>query len=399
MNTLIHSVRVVSALPAGPAIDLADGWVHLAGGQVRAVGTGDAWRHARDDDTRVVDGTAEAGPGATLTPGLVDIHNHGGAGCSFDDGLDAVAAAAAAHRADGTTRLVASLVSAPVALLRDQLAAIALACRRLPGILGAHLEGPFLSPLHAGAHAPEALLRPTPELIDPLLETGVVRQMTIAPELDGAPAAIARIVAHGTVVAIGHTHSDAATARAAIDAGATLVTHAFNAMLPLHHRAPGVVGVALADPRVMLEAIPDGVHLHDDVLGLLLRAAPDRVVLVTDAMAAAACGDGAYRLGGKEVEVRDGVARLRGSDTIAGSTLTLAAGLRHATAAGIPLPQAVSAATLLPARAIRAGSVGAFAPGYVADAVLWDGSLNVREVWQDGPSGEGIHPRGRARDV
>jgi N-acetylglucosamine-6-phosphate deacetylase len=154
-------------------------------------------------------------------------------------------------------------------------------------------------------------------------------------------------------------------------------------MPPIHHRAPGLLGAAIDDPRVTLEAIPDGVHLHPSVLSLLLRAAPGRVALVTDAIAAAGLGDGTTSLGGLPVEVRDGVATLA-DGTIAGSSITLSEGVRRAVAAGIPFRDAVIAATATPARALGLPRTGTLEPGSRGDLVLWDASLGVRAVWQDG---------------
>ena len=388
-TTLIHSVRVVGAganTAAGTGAEPTerpDGWVLFAEGTVRQVGAG-AYSDAAASASVVVDAAAVAGPGAILSPGLVDIHVHGGGGVAFDDGPDAIAAAAEAHRRAGTTRVVASLVSAPVPDLVTRLRRIGAARATVPGLVGAHLEGPYLSPAHAGAHTPDALGIPTDRALDELLGTGVVRQVTIAPELPGAMAAIGRIVEAGATAAIGHTHADSDVAHRAFDAGARLVTHAFNAMPPLHHRAPGVVGAALTDPRITLEAIPDGHHLHGDVLRMLFAAAPARIALVTDAMAAAGCGDGRYRLGALDVEVRAGAAHLHGSDTLAGSTITLADGVRRAHALGLPLAAVLRAATSTPARALGLPHLGSLAPGAVADAVLWDADLTVRGVWQDG---------------
>lgn len=381
--TLVHSVTLFGA--GADVADRADGWALFVDGRVRAVGAG-PWAEAAATvgPLTVVDGREVAGAGAVLSPGLVDIHVHGGGGHAFEEGVDAIAAAAALHRRAGTTRIIASLVSAPVDALLRQLDAVSQAQAAAPGLLGAHLEGPFLSPEHRGAHDPSALAAPASDALTALLGTGAVRQVTIAPELPGAIDAIRQITAAGAQVAIGHTHADGDEAREAFDAGARLVTHAFNAMRPLHHRAPGVVGAALADPRVVLEAIPDGHHLHGDTVRLLFAAAPGRVALITDAMAAAGCEDGPYRLGSLDVEVRDGAARLQGSDTIAGSTLTLAEGVRRAHALGLPLRDVLTAATAVPARALGLADVGSLTPGSVADAVLWDSGLAVRSVWQDG---------------
>ncbi|WP_375388001.1 N-acetylglucosamine-6-phosphate deacetylase, partial [uncultured Amnibacterium sp.] len=184
-------------------------------------------------------------------------------------------------------------------------------------------------------------------------------------------------------VAVGHTTADLATAGAAFDAGASLLTHAFNAMPGLAHRAPGPIGAALERPEVVLELIADGLHVHPVLVAALFRLAPGRVALITDAMAAAGSGDGTYRLGSLEVTVRDGAARLP-SGSLAGSTLTLDAAVRTAVAAGVPLPEAVLAATAVPARAIGRPDLGALEAGAPADLVLLSDALEIESVWADG---------------
>jgi len=209
-------------------------------------------------------------------------------------------------------------------------------------------------------------------------------QVTLAPELPGGLDAVRRLVSAGVAVAVGHTEAGWDEASAAFDAGASLVTHAFNAMPGLGHRAPGPLGAALARDGVTIEAIADGVHVHPALIRVLMDAAPRRVALITDAMAAAGSGGGRYLLGALDVDVTDGVARLAGDGTIAGSTLTQDAALRTAVAAGVSLPVAVEALTGAPARAIARDDLGALAPGRLADAVLLDARLTVRGVWTAG---------------
>lgn len=193
---------------------------------------------------------------------------------------------------------------------------------------------------------------PSPEAVERLLAAGegIVRQVTLAPELPGAMDAVDAFVAAGVVVAVGHTEADHDVAAAAFDRGAQLVTHAFNAMPGLGHRAPGPVGAALGRDHVALEVIADGVHVHPEVIRTLFAAAPRRVILVTDAMSATGLGDGEYRLGGLDVEVKDGRPVLAGTDTLAGSTLTMERAIEMATAAGVPLDLARAAASTVPAR-------------------------------------------------
>ncbi|GAA3631302.1 N-acetylglucosamine-6-phosphate deacetylase [Microbacterium awajiense] len=379
--TVIHSVRLVD-----DGTETPDAWVRFDRGFVAASGIGDEWRSRPAD--HVVDGGALAGEGAVLSPGFVDIHGHGGDGREYDQGAEAVRSARTAHRRHGTTRAVISLVTADLDTLAARAAMVADLAATDGDVLGSHLEGPFLDPGHKGAHDAARLLAPTPQSVDRLLEAGrgTIRQITIAPELPGALDAIRQIVDRGTAVAIGHTGADAATSAAAFDAGARILTHAFNAMPPLHHRAPGPIGAATADPRVTLEVIADGVHLDAELVRIAFAAASGRIALVTDAMAAAGAADGRYELGGLAVEVREGVARLAESGAIAGSTLTQDAALRFAVQrAGVALPTAIAALTSTPARAVGvADRFGALTVGHVADAVLLDASLTVRRVWADG---------------
>lgn len=374
VSTLVHSVRVIGA-PVPP--DRSDAWVLFDGGRVAAEGAG-ADRPAADD---LVDGG-----GGCLVPGFVDIHGHGGGGASFDDGPDAVRAGRALHLAHGTTRAVISLVTAPLDAMAARAAMVADVCASDPTILGSHLEGPFLDPGHKGAHTAGLLRAPDAASVDLLLEAGrgTIRQVTLAPELPGAEDAIRRFTDAGVVVAVGHTDADAAAAHRAFDAGATLLTHAFNAMRGIHHRAPGPVIAALRDDRVTVEVIADGVHVDLELVATLFAAAGDRIALITDAMAAAGAPDGRYELGGLAVAVSHGVARLEDGDSIAGSTLTQDAAVRRVVAAGVPLTDAVRSSTSIPAAAIGRPDLGRLDVGGVADAVLLDEALAVRSVWVAG---------------
>lgn len=369
MRTVLRGARRVDA---DGVVD--DGWVLLDGAAVAATGTG-----AAPPADEVVDG-------AWLTPGFVDLHVHGGGGSAFDDGPAAIAAALDAHRRHGTTRSVVSLVAAPLEALEESLAAVA--GMTGDGVLGAHLEGPFLAPARCGAHDPRHLRAPAEADVHRLLDAarGTLRQVTIAPELPGALEAVRLLADAGVTVAVGHTEADAELTGRAFEAGARLLTHAFNAMPGIGARTPGPVLAAVADPRVTLELILDGRHVHPAVAGLLFAAAPGRIALVTDAMAAAGAADGRYRLGGLDVDVRDGLAVLAGGSTIAGSTLTLDAALRNAvTLLGLDPVDAVRAVTATPAAALGLGDrLGRLAEGAAADAVLLDEDWSVRAVWADG---------------
>ncbi|MDQ4214703.1 N-acetylglucosamine-6-phosphate deacetylase [Microbacterium capsulatum] len=374
---VIHSARIASG---GSVVE--DGWVRFEDGVVAARGTGDGWAPA----DVVVDATEAAGAGAILTPGFLDIHGHGGGGAAFDDGAAAIRTARAMHRAHGTTRAVVSLVTSTLDLLADRVSAIADLMETDQDLLGSHLEGPFLDVGHKGAHDPELLRAPDADAVRRLLDAGrgTVRQVTLAPELEGGLDAIRMVVAAGAAAAVGHTDADDDTLRAAFDAGATILTHAFNAMRPVHHREPGPVLTAAHDERVTLEAIADNIHLHPHIIKLVFDEAPGRVALITDAMAAAGSADGEYLLGALRVTVTDGVARVD-SGSIAGSTLTQDVALRRALEAGVALPDAVDALTRTPARAIGvADRLGVLEPGFLADAVLLSADATVARVWTGG---------------
>lgn len=284
----------------------------------------------------------------------VDLHCHGGGGHAFGATVEGTLAALAAHRTHGTGQVVASLVSEPVERTIAGIEVVRQAMERDSAILGVHLEGPFIAPARKGAHDLTTLRLPTRDAVTELLEAGdgIIRQVTVAPELDGALDAITQFVEAGVVVAVGHTEADADTARAAFDRGATLVTHGFNAMRGIVAREVGPVGAALADERVAIELIADGVHVDPTLIAAVFRAAPGRVVLVTDAMAAAASAPGRYRLGTLDVDVSDGRAYVAGTQTLAGSTLTMDRAVEVCLAAGVPEDEALAAATTTPARVL-----------------------------------------------
>ncbi|WP_110588625.1 N-acetylglucosamine-6-phosphate deacetylase [Microbacterium suaedae] len=374
--TVIHSALIVSS----GSIE-QDGWVRFDGERIAARGTGDSWR-AETDDT-VVDAR-----GGVLTPGFIDLHCHGGGTAGFDGDVEEIRAALAVHRAHGTTRSVLSLVTAKVADLEGQLATIASVAEDDPLVLGSHLEGPFLDAQHKGAHDEALLTDPTAERVEALLTAarGTLAQVTLAPEKTHALDATRRFAEAGVRVAVGHTAADRDGALAAFDAGASILTHAFNAMDGLHHRAPGPIGAALARDHVTLELINDGVHVEPVISRMLFDAAPGRVALITDAMAAAGAADGVYILGSLSVTVTDGVARLTDGGSIAGSTLTMDGALRQSVGAcGIELATAVDALTRIPARALgRDGDLGVLEAGFAADAVLLTPELEVTRVWGAG---------------
>jgi N-acetylglucosamine-6-phosphate deacetylase len=358
-----------------PAQVHAPGWLAVDGDRITAVGSGPPPAPA-DLDL----------PSATLVPGFVDMHVHGGGGASFNSGTaEAAAVVAHAHLAHGTTSITASLVT-------DTHDALVRTVRELTGpvadglVAGIHLEGPWLSPRHSGAHQPSMLTDPDPRAVEALLAAGdgAVRMVTLAPELAGGVDAVRQLTQAGVTAAIGHTDASYEVARAALDAGARVGTHLFNAMRGLHHRDPGPIP-ALLESDAHVELIADGVHLHPSVLRMVASAKPGRCVLVTDAMAAAAAEDGDYELGPMVVEVRKGVARLARQGAIAGSTLTMDAAVRYAVReAGLSLAAAVHAASTAPTEVLGLPDVGALEAGRLADLVVLDPELAVAGVMRRG---------------
>lgn len=369
---------------------VADGVVVVEGDRVLWAGP------AREVPADLDGGSTPEGwaPGRTLLPGLVDTHCHGGAGGEFGPDADGVRRAAAHHRRAGSTTLLASLVSAPRQVLLDGMATCAplVAAGELAGV---HLEGPFLSAARRGAQNPAALVDPDPSLVEALVAAaaeggapGALRQMTWAPELPGGDTLPRLLAQLGVVPALGHTDSDVDTAVAALRTarevapygGRPLVTHVFNGMAPMHHRTPGPVAACLGRAAVgdaVLEVIGDGVHLAPGTVRMLFEVVgPHGLHLVTDAMAASGMPEGDYTLGGQDVVVADGTARLAGDGSIAGGVATLLDVVRFVVRqAGVPLVDAVTAASATPAASLGLEGVGRLAPGARADVLVVDDEL------------------------
>jgi N-acetylglucosamine-6-phosphate deacetylase len=250
-------------------------------------------------------------------------------------------------------------------------------------IAGIHMEGPFLAFDRRGAHNPDLLLPPDLELVADLIARGPVTYMTLAPELPDGTELVRELVARGVVVSLGHSDADAAAAHAGFDAGATTVTHLFNAMPPLRHRAPGLPGVAMARADVVVQAIVDGVHLAPEATRLAYAATKGRFALVTDAIGAAGLTDGTHRLGDREVFVAGNEARLA-DGTLAGSVLTMDGAVRNLVELDVSVEDAVAAATSVPARVLRRPDLGRLTPGAVADVVVLDDGLRPIRTLVDG---------------
>jgi len=360
----------------GPS-GLAEGWVEVVSDHIAAWGEG----HPGTEPDVIAD---------MVSPGFVDVHCHGGGGANFGGDPAQISTVLDTHAAHGTTTMVASLVTGSLAELAEEVRVLSSFAAN--GLLaGIHLEGPWLAEEYKGAHPASLLLDPTIPDIDTLLDAGEgsVVMVTVAPEKPGGIDAVRHLSRRGVMVAIGHTGADYDIACEAIEAGARGATHLFNAMPDILHRTPGP-GLALwSDPRVWVELICDGIHVHPKLIAHVMATKPDKSVLITDAMAAAGFDDGDYVLGELPVEVRDGVAHIAGTSTIAGSTLTLDSSVRTAVAAGVDPVIALRAATANPADYLGLTGVGRIEPGFWADLVCLTDDLVPTRVMRHG---QWIHP-------
>ena len=374
--TTLTGARIVAADGV-----IHNGWITIAGTQIVDIGPTATAPVAADAnaDEPLIDLQ-----GAWLVPGFIDLHMHGGGGHDASRSPADMSAAVAFHQRHGTTRTLISLVTSPVDDLCEQLGWVAELSSTQ--IVGAHLEGPFLAHARCGAQNPAHLLAPDLATLRRLIEAahGHLSTVTIAPELPGALELITAAITAGVVVAIGHSNATYEQATAAYFAGVTLTTHLFNAMAPFHHRAPGIIGAAF-ESDAALEVINDGIHVHPSVTALVNKAT-DRLVLITDAIAAAGAPDGEYSLGGQSVRVTAGEARLLSSDALAGSTLTMDDAFRRAVhECAIPIERAVAAASTNPARVLGLSHcAGAIAVGCDADLVVMDDDLRVLQVAKGG---------------
>ncbi|MEU3713716.1 N-acetylglucosamine-6-phosphate deacetylase [Streptomyces catenulae] len=381
-RTVLTGARV--ATPSGV---VEDGRITVADGRIAEVSGGpapDGPGAATADHTDLT--------GHLVVPGFIDMHVHGGGGGSFSSAdPEECLRVVAAHRAHGTTSMIGSTVTGDLDDLARQAAVLAELAEQ-GDLVGIHFEGPFISPHRCGAHQPELLRDPDPADVRKLVAAGRGRakMMTVAPELPGGLDSVRLLADSGVLAAVGHTDSTYDATRDAIDAGATVATHLFNAMPTLAHRAPGPVLALLEDERVTVELINDGTHLHPAVLQMAFRdAGAGRVAFITDAMGAAGMSDGMYHLGPMGVSVTDGVARIADGPTagsIAGSTLTLDRAFRRAlTVDGLTVGQAVQALSANPARLLglddRTGSLTA---GKDADLVVLDAGYEVVGVMRHG---------------
>lgn len=373
--------------PTGPQMILKGAHVAVPTGVIEkgeVVIEGDRITATAQQNAQVIDVT-----GHYVVPGFVDIHNHGGGGASFTSGtVDDVLKGIETHRRHGTTTLVASTVTGDMDFLAQR-AGLLSELAEQGDIAGIHFEGPFISPCRKGAHSEELLRDPDPAEVRKLIDAarGRASMVTLATELPGGLDSVRLLADHGVIAAIGHTDATYEQTVRAIDAGATVATHLFNAMPALGHRAPGPITALLEDDRITVELINDGTHLHPAALQLAFHhAGADRVAFITDAMDAAGFGDGRYMLGPLEVEVADGVARLVEGGSIAGSTLTLDRAFKRAvTIDGLSVEDTVTALSANPARLLgMSDEIGSLEPGKYADLVLLDASFDLKGVLRRG---------------
>src|SRR5215218_6066412 len=376
MRLVAHRGQIVTDYEVWP-----DGTVLLGEGSIADVSPDDSLVAEADE--------VHDHPESLILPGFVDLQVNGAFGIDVASESDRLPELSEALLSTGTTSYVPTVISSPESIYEEALPAIAAAASRSPSgaeVLGVHLEGPFINLEKRGAHAAAHVARPNTDLLAHLLDLGPVRMITLAPELEGAGELMALASNRGAVVLAGHSDVAFEPAYGALDGRVVGVTHLFNAMSAMHHREPGLPGAAFAHPRAVCGLISDGLHVHPEMVGLAFRMlGPDRICLVTDAIAAAGMRDGEYRLATRTVYVDGGVPKL-GSGAIAGSVLTMREAFKNILAfTGCTVPEAARMASTSPATLI--GEVrrkGRLVPGYDADVTILAPDLSVQAVWLSG---------------
>ncbi|QOT08078.1 N-acetylglucosamine-6-phosphate deacetylase [Paenibacillus sp. JNUCC32] len=333
-------------------------------------------------------------PGGYIIPGFIDIHVHGGNGEDFmDASKDVLDKITSFHSSQGTTSMLATTMTAPKAAIDHVLREVnEYRSQGMPytKLVGAHLEGPFISPKWPGAQNPEHIVHANIDWLEEWVSTypDLIRQVTLAPEREGALEAISWLSSHGIVAALGHTDATYEEVEAAVEAGLSHGVHTFNAMTGLHHRKPGVVGAMLGDDRLSCEIIADGIHVHPAAIRILARMKQDdNLILITDAMSATGMADGEYTIGDLPVVVENGIATLKSNrDSLAGSTLTMIKGFQLLVReVGLSIEQASRVGSLNPARKIGIDDcTGSLESGKLADVLVLSSDLELQGVWIQG---------------
>jgi N-acetylglucosamine-6-phosphate deacetylase len=393
---LVAASRIVTANGAaqGAPSVLAPGFVAIEDGRITAVGAGAS---PGRPDVELTDGF--------LLPGFIDLQVNGYFGTELATADSAGWATVAGRLPEtGTTAFLPTFITSPFDDLLASLRRTAELLSAAPGrsapadqaqVLGIHLEGPFISASRLGAHNPDWIASPEPAAIDSLLAagSGLVKLVTLAPELDGGMAAIRQLTAAGVLVSVGHSEATAQQVSSAAMCGARMVTHLFNAQRPLHHREPGVVGQALSDTRLVSSLIADLHHVSGKVAAIAFAAAPGRICLVTDAAACAGMPPGRYYLGNEPIDLAegDGTPPVRADGTLAGSALRMDSAVANMVAVGVGLADSVAAATRIPADLLGRADLGRIGAGAAADLTWLSDDLRARATWIGGRQVYGPH--------
>lgn len=376
--TIIKNVRITQGQELVAATVIAEG------GKIQRILVEESLGLTESFQGNIVDGNNQL-----LIPGMIDVHIHGAHNFDMMDGtVESIQAVSKACAETGCTSFLVTSVSSSLEALLQMIEQTKRVIGKEQGakIAGIHLEGPYLNVEKKGMQNPVFLRHPDLEEMKTIFDVadGLIKMVTIAPELPGGLELIDFLKERGVVVAIAHSNATYEEAQMAFSKGASHITHCFNAMPAIHHRAPGLVTAALEDDSVSVQAIVDGVHLHPGIVRLMHKIkGPDKMVLTTDALQAMGVGDGDYLFGGHQVTVTDGVARLQ-DGTLASSTVTMNRSLQFSTSFGIPLADTIEMAAGTPARVLGIADVGQIKEGFVADLVLLDEEFNVLTTWIDG---------------